>query len=128
MKALLISDAPDMTPAQLIWSANVILDCCNYGLDDLVRQKVVDYDDLSALSRKLRLFVKYQDSGQQVLAEKNRLLVVDLVQRVYNRFVNHLRLARKKDTFRYNMSKTLMLSIDDLLNGMPEDYGPSQHT
>ena len=128
MKHLLISDAPNMTPSQLIWSANVILDCCNYGLDDLVRQKVVDYDDLSALSRKLRLFVKYLDSGKEHLAEKNRLLVVDLVQRVYNRFANHLRLARKKDTFRYNMSKTLMLSIDDLLNGMPEDYGTSQHS
>ena len=128
MKQLLISDAPIMTSGQLIWAANVILDCCHYGLDELVRQKVVDYDDLRALSRKLRLFVKYQESGQQELAEKNRLLVVDLVQRVYNRFANHLRLARKKGTFRYNMSKTLMESIDDLLNGMPEDYGTCQHS
>ena len=114
-----------MTPGQLIWSANVILDCCNYGLDDLVRQKVVDYDDLCALSRKLRLFVKYRHNGQETLAEKNRLLVVDLVQRVYNRFANHLRLARKKRTFRYNMSETLIVSINDLINDMPENYGAS---
>lgn len=108
-----------MTPGQLIWSANVILDCCNYGLDELVSKKVVDYDDLCALSRKLRLFVKYQDEGKKELAEKNRLLLVDLVQKVYNRFANHLRLAPKKDTFRYNMSRSLMESIDSLINDMP---------
>lgn len=124
MKSLSISDAPNMTPDQLIWSANVILDCCNYGLDDLVRQKVVDYDDLCGLSRKLRLFVIYQESGQTVLAEKNRLLVVALVQKVYNRFANHLRLARKKDTFRYNMSRSLTESIDDLINKPDDDAGP----
>lgn len=119
-KHITISDAPTMTPDQLRWSAYVILDCCNYGLDDLVRNKVVDYKDLSALSRKLSRYVKYLDSGNELLAEKNRLLVVELGQRVYNRFVNHLRIARKKDTFRYNMSKSLKVSIDDLINGMPE--------
>lgn len=112
-----------MTRGELIWTANVILDCCHYGFDDLDRHKVVDYDDIMALSRKLRLYVKYRDSGQETLAEKNRLLLVDLVQRVYNRFANHLRLARKKDTFRYGMSRSLLESINDLINDMPKGYG-----
>ena len=110
-----MADLDEMPAEALIDTGDVMLDCFNYGLDDLVRQKVVVYDDLKALSRSLKKYFRLLKEGRPEKRHEARQKVIDLERKIYNRLTTHLKRAKKTDTFRYNMSKSLTASIDDLI-------------
>lgn len=106
-----------MRPDALIMAADVILDCAQYGFEDLIREKVFVYKDICALSSAARKYRRLMLKGRPETRQKSRDELISLIKKNRNRLKNYPKRAKETDTFRYNMSTSLLESIDSLITG-----------